>query len=45
MQIYQECSLRYPESPLEALEATIERLDAAILDTDRLKIAVRLILI
>lgn len=38
---FQECSVRHPGAPLDALRASLERLDAAIFATDRLQHAVR----
>lgn len=41
LQLFQECSVCNPESPLEALKQTLERLDAAIFAAPSLKHAVR----
>ncbi len=37
LQLFQECSVCSPDSPLEALKQTLERLDAAIFATPSLK--------
>lgn len=41
LQIFQECSVCNPDSPLEALKQTVERLDAAIFAAPLIQHAVR----